>query len=70
MFHGKGAIWDTLLYNVDIVNGDVEQCHAFRWEQFCTYVVLDRVNMASRDENSILDQIYEKQIFLDLYYEN
>ena len=26
--------------------------------------------MAYRDENWILDQIYEKQIFLDFYYED
>ena len=33
-------------------------------------VVLDSVNMAYRDEDSILDQIYEKQIFLNLYNED
>ena len=38
----------------------------------CFYgnVVLDSFNNASRDKDSILDQKYEKQIFLDLYYED
>ena len=36
---------------------------------FCGNVVLDSVSMASRDD-SILDQIYEKQIFSDLFYED
>ena len=26
--------------------------------------------MASRDEDSMLDQIYEKQVFSDLYYKD
>ena len=33
-------------------------------------VVLDSVNMASRDENSILDKLYEKQIFPNNNYED
>ena len=33
-------------------------------------VVLDIFNMAYRDEDSILDQIYQKQIFSDFYYED
>ena len=32
-------------------------------------VVLDSFNMAYMDENSILDQIYQNQIFSDFYYE-
>ena len=36
---------------------------------FCDDVVLDCVNMACRDEDNSLDQIYEKQIFLNFYYE-
>ena len=32
-------------------------------------VVLESVNMASRDEDSILYQIYEKQIFSNFSYE-
>ena len=32
--------------------------------------VLESVNMEYRGVDSILDQIYEKQIFLDLYYED
>ena len=34
------------------------QCDAIRWEQFCRDVVLDSVHMAYRDEDNILDQIY------------
>ena len=33
-------------------------------------VVLDSFNVAFRDEDSILDQKYEKQILWDLYYED
>ena len=33
-------------------------------------VVLGSFNMSYRDEDSILDQKYEKQISLDLYYED
>ena len=32
-------------------------------------IVLDSVEMANRDEDSILDKIYQKQIFSDFYYE-
>ena len=35
----------------------------------CGDVVLDSVNMVFRDEDSLLDQIYEKQICLNSYYE-
>ena len=31
---------------------------------------LDSVNMENRNENSILYQIYDKQIFLDFYHED
>ena len=34
---------------------------------FCGDVVLDSFNMSFRDEDSILEQKYEKQISLDLY---
>ena len=34
------------------------QCDATRSEQFCDYIVLDSVNMASMDKDSILIQIY------------
>ena len=40
------------------------------WNSFRGDVVLDSVNVAYRDEDSILDQIYLKQIFLDFYYED
>ena len=33
-------------------------------------VVLDSFNMSNRDEDSILDQKYEKQIFCALYFED
>ena len=33
-------------------------------------VVLNSFNMVYRDESNILDQKYEKLIFLDLYYED
>ena len=36
------------------------QCDATRSEQFCDYIVLDSVNMASMDKDSILDQLYTK----------
>ena len=35
----------------------------------CGNVVLYSVNMVFRDEDSLLDQIYEKQICLNFYYE-
>ena len=33
-------------------------------------VVLDSFNMAYKDENSILVQLYQKQIFSNFYYED
>ena len=36
------------------------------WKRFYGDVVLDWFNMYYRDEDSILDQKYEKQISLDL----
>ena len=42
------------------------QCDAIRSE----INVLDCVNMAYRDKDSIIDKIYEKQIVLDFYYED
>ena len=46
------------------------QCDAIRSEQFFEDVVLDRFNMAYRDEDIILDQIYKNQIFWILYFED
>ena len=40
------------------------------WDSFCVDVVLDSFTMPYRDEDSILDQKYRKQISLDLYYED
>ena len=37
---------------------------------FCVYVVLDSFNMSYRDEDSILDQKYKKQISWDHSYED
>ena len=37
-------------------------------DTFC--VVFDHVNMASRDEDNIVDQIPEKQIWMDVYYDD
>ena len=37
---------------------------------FCGDVVLDGFNMSYRDEDSILEQKYEKQISWYLYYED
>ena len=34
------------------------------------YVVLDSVNKATRDDNNILDQIYNKRICSDCYYDD
>ena len=36
----------------------------------CGDVVLDSLNMSYRDEDNILGQKYEKQIFWDLCYED
>ena len=48
------------LYSVMQLDGD----------SFCGDVVLVSFNMLYSDEDSILDQKYEKRIFQDLYYEN
>ena len=50
----------------------VIQCDAIVWEQFFAEgdFVLDMFNKESRDEDKILDQIYEKQLFLDFYNED
>ena len=32
--------------------------------------MLDSFNNASKDEDSILDQIYEKEVFSDFYYKD
>ena len=45
----------------------VSQSYAKR---FVGDVVLDSFNNESRDENNILDQIYQKQICLDSYHDN
>ena len=37
---------------------------------FCGDVVLDSFNIVYSDEDSILDQKYEKWIFWNLYYED
>ena len=37
---------------------------------FCGDVVLDSFNMANKDEDIILDNIYEEKIYWNLYYEN
>ena len=36
------------------------------WNRFCGDVVFESFNMTYRDEDIILDQIYEEQIFLFL----
>ena len=55
---------------IKTVSYTIIQCDAIRWEQFFGDFVLDRVNMAYRDADNIFDQIYEKRIFSDFYYEN
>ena len=35
---------------------------------FCGDVVFDTINMPNRDEDSRLDQMYEKQISWDIYH--
>ena len=37
---------------------------------FCGKVFLGSFNMSYRDEDSIIDQKYVKQISLDIYYED
>ena len=49
---------------------DVKQNTATDGTSFCGDVVIDSANMTSRDEKSILDQIYEVYIISDLYYED
>ena len=39
-------------------------------KSFIGDVVLDSFDISYRDEDSMLDQKYEKQIFLALYYED
>ena len=39
-------------------------------KNFGGYVVLESVNIVSRGEDSILQQIYAKQIFFDLFLED
>ena len=34
---------------------------------FCGDVILDSVNMVFKDEDSISDQIYEKQIYIRIF---
>ena len=47
------------------------QCDAIRWPgTICGDVVLDNFNMSYRDEDSILDQKYEQQLFCVLSYED
>ena len=45
------------------------ECNAIRWEQFFFYrnVVLDRFDKASQDEDNILGQIFDANMFLNLY---
>ena len=40
------------------------------WNSFSGDIVLESVNIASMDEDIVLNQIFEKFIFLDLYYED
>ena len=37
---------------------------------FCVDVVLDNLNTISRDEGSILDEIYAKKIYSNLYHKD
>ena len=37
---------------------------------FSGYDVLNSINMVYRDQDSILDQTYQNQIFSDFYYED
>ena len=52
-------------FSVQIIQRDAIGC----LDNFCGDVVLDSLSMAFRDEDSILDQIYEKLIFWFLYYD-
>ena len=40
------------------------------WNRLWGDVVLDSVNMTSRDEGNILDHKYKKPTYLDFYYED
>ena len=46
------------------------QCHAIIVEWFLRRCHLGNVNMEYRDENSILDKIDKKQIYMDFYYKD
>ena len=46
------------------------QCYAIKSNSLLGNVVLDSFNMIDMDEDSILDQIYEKQICLAFYSED
>ena len=37
---------------------------------FCEYVVLKNVDIENRDEGSILDQIYSKQLIFNFYFKD
>ena len=37
---------------------------------FCGEIVLDSVNMASKDKDSFSEQIYKRQMCPDLYYDD
>ena len=46
------------------------KCDAIRSKQFYMNVVLESANAMTCNEDSILDQVYEKQIFSDFYNED
>ena len=46
------------------------QCDVIRLKQFCVDVALKRVNVRFREEDNIIDQIYEQRICLDFIYDD
>ena len=63
--------WQYMSLNYQRCSFQFLQCDAisFAVYSFDGDVVLESVNMTFRNEDSILDQIYKKQIFSDLFYE-
>ena len=57
-------------FNIFFGGGGLDAPLKFKSNSSCGDDVLKSFNNASRDEDRILDQIYEYQLYFDLYYEN
>ena len=61
---------DCLVYPLGKISEPRENRPDKYSRSFCEDVVLDSFNIAHRNEDIILDQIYQKQLLWDLYYED